>query len=119
MKVDLDGLDLTGICSAAIVQSLDENKKDAMIRGAIEYLFNPKEGAYSKRPPIQEAYEQAVRQETIKLLREELTKNGTLDDRIASVLREAINRAFSAENRETMINKIADQISQGLRLDTW
>lgn len=113
MKVDLDGLDLSGICSAAIMQSIDESKREQMISEAISYLLTPKRSyGSSTTSPLQEAFEMAIRRAAVSVVESEiLTKDGQLDEKVSSVIREAVERAFSGNNRET------EQIQRGLRIE--
>ena len=71
IKVDLSGINFQEIFSAALMQQLDQEKKDALIKQAVQFLMTPQSNSYYGKnvTPLQEAYNGAMRnvaQEHIK-----------------------------------------------------
>lgn len=118
MKIDLgDSEQLKAIMSAAIFQSLDDVKKEAMIKQAIAHLLAPGEPVYQggKRRPslLEEAYQWAVETHAKRMAHEILEQDDTVKGQIRSLLSEAMERAL-VTHREATVERLANALGDGL-----
>lgn len=115
MDLKLDPETLKDVVSAAILKSLDEGKRDALIEGAIKYLLTPQGGSgyHKAESPLQTAFNQAVHVVAIQIAKETLEKDATVSANIQALLTEAFTKVMG-ENREKTVSSIADAIVTGL-----
>lgn len=116
MKLDLsDSAELQKVVAAAIVQTVDANKRDALVATAIEHLIAPpKDRGYGAPPsPLECAFRDAVtafaRRESVALLEGDEALKGT----IRSLLAEAAERAF-VTNRDATVANMAEALVRGM-----
>lgn len=115
MDIKLDPETLKDVVSAAILKSLDDTKRDALIESAIKYLLTPQGGsAYNKaESPLQMAFNNAVHGVAIQIAKETLEKDATVNANIQALLTEAFTKVMG-ENREKTVSSISDAIVKGL-----
>ena len=118
MQVKLDAVDFQEVFTAAILQSLDEGKKEELIKGALTFLLNKSSDSYSKKSPLQDAFETALRAETITFAREYISKDETLKESIQGLIQESVLK-ITTDAREKTVDKIAEKIIEGLYSDKY
>jgi hypothetical protein len=117
MAIDLNlkAGDLQEIVSAAILKSLDEEKRNALIEGAIKYLLTPGENrsAYSSRPtpsPLQEAYNSAIYSVAVAEVRKLLESDQRVKDAIAQYVTAGITAAAKSGNLAESIGALISKL---------
>jgi hypothetical protein len=116
VEIKLDNDLLKSVVSEAIVKSLDEEKRNALIQGAIQALLTPQQtsGYYGrKETPVEQAFNEAVRNVAHKVAEEMLAG----DERVRARLKELMNAALVKvmdDNREATVTKIADALAAGM-----
>lgn len=119
MEIKMDPEMLKDVVSAAILKSLDDTKRDALIESAIKYLLTPQGGGvYSKsESPLQRAFNTAVHQVAIQIAKDTFEKDESVKTKIQALLTEAFSKVMG-ENREKTVSTIADAIVKGLSSDS-
>jgi len=119
MDIKLEPDALRDVVSAAILKSLDEGKRDALIESAIKHLLTPQGGsAYHKaESPLQTAFNNAVSLVAQQVAVETMKNDATVQANIQALLTEAFTKVMS-ENREKTVSTIADAIVKGLSSET-
>lgn len=116
VKLDLgDNANLQDIISAAILQTLDEKKRESLLTQAIAYLLTP-ERAYAGAParsPLEDAYKTAVESQARRMAFDMLDKDEALKEKLRGLLTEAMERAF-VTHREATVERVANAISEGM-----
>ena len=104
------------IVSAAILQTVTAENRDALITQAIASLFAPNSSGYgSKQSPLQDAFNSAVFAKARQIVIEVLDLDETLNNKIKAIIVEAAEKALSDEKRDDMINSMASAIAAGFR----
>lgn len=116
MKLDIDDDQMKSLLSEAIYASLDEKKRGALIKGALEHLLTPDRNSgygVTGQTPIQRAFNNAIETVANTVVREELTKNEAVRAKIEEMMASAV-AAFIGAERETMIKRMSDAIASSL-----
>lgn len=117
MDIKLDEQMMHGLVSEALLKTLDEEKRNMLIVGAIKHLLTPVEGhgyGGSKQPsPLQFAFQNAVRVTAERLTLERLSSDSELKEKINGLLTEALAQVMET-NREKTVNAIAEAITKGM-----
>ena len=116
MDLKLDQEMLSAVVSGAIVNAIDENKRDSLIQGAIKALLTPPEsrGYYGTREtPIEQAFNEAVRSIARQVAEQMLSKDESVLTRLRELLSQAVEKVMN-DNREATIAKIADALAAGM-----
>lgn len=112
MKIDLDGPQLKEAVAAAVLQSLDEQKKGELITDAIKFLLTPEKGQYGRETvaPITEAFRQACHTLAFERCKELLKGEAELWAKLDAVIREAVDNALKGEQREKLVSNIQSAV---------
>lgn len=117
MDIKLDEQMMHGLVSEALLKTLDEEKRNLLIMGAIKHLLSPVKGSslYDKDrvSPLQEAFQYALRNEAQKWVAERLSTDEALKTQINSLLTEALTQVMET-NREKTVASIAEAITKGM-----
>ena len=104
------------IVSAAILQTVTTENRDALIAQAIANLLAPNSSGYGrKESPLQEAFNSAVFNKAKQIVVEALDLDETLNTKIKAIVIEAAEKALSEEKRGEMINSMASAIAAAFR----
>jgi hypothetical protein len=114
MKLELDNDAMKGLIGESILQSFDEQKRDAIIRAAIESLLQPIKDGYSRgKTPLQEAFEAALSFKAREMAREAIEKDSGIQAQIEALIADA-QKKFFVEKREAMVDKMADALQRAI-----
>lgn len=115
MELKVGDEQLKSIVSEAIMRSIDEKQREALIQGALTALLTENQnGTWGNRStPIQDAFNGAVREVAVATAREMLQKDERIIDQIKGMVTEACQRVF-VEQREKVIYRIAEGISSAM-----
>lgn len=114
MNIQLDPETLKSIVAEAIMASLDDKKREALISGAISHLLTPNTERYgSQKSPLDDAFRYAVQQVAQKIATEMIANDEVVKTKIRTLLNEAMLRVMET-NREATINKLANAITEGM-----
>lgn len=101
----------------AMYKSIDEQKREALIKGAIETLLTAKADAYGYRKsssPLQDAFDQAIQQVARELVIETVRAEGPIRERIKALCGEALGRLLLADD-STLATEIAGAIARSIK----
>jgi hypothetical protein len=117
LELDLDKEKLETIVSAAIFQTIDQNKRDILIKDAIRHLMTPQKSdrlTYgTPKSPISEAFEYAIRNVAIKVCGEMLAADPTVQDKLKTLINEALEGLMTTYRAAT-VEKLANAIAAGM-----
>lgn len=116
MDIKLDTPQLRELLAQAVLASLDEVKRDMLIKGAIEFLVTKDTSGgygYNRKSPIEDAFNYAVRDVAQKTANDMLTNDSGLQEKLRELVNEALVRLMET-NREKTVEKIADAIAAGM-----
>lgn len=120
LKIDSEGMN--ALVAKAIMDSLTPEKREQLIQAAIAGLLERKRSTRlgaSDKSELQEIFEQATYATASQVIREGLEKDAVFREKIDSVFREAVERAFTGDGREKMVEQISRQIVEGLKIDRY
>jgi cytochrome P450 len=113
MDIKIDTPQLRELLAEAVMASLDQVKRDALIQGAVQHLITQNTSAYDRTSPIEQAFMYAVRDVAAKIANDMLANDKTVEERIRGLVNEALERLMVA-NREKTVEKLADAIAAGM-----
>lgn len=115
MDIKLDTPQLRELLAQAVLASLDDAKRDILIKGAIEFLVTKETTGYghNRRSPIEDAFNYAVRDVAQKTANDMLTNDSGLQEKLRALVNEALTRLMDT-NRAKTVEKIADAIAAGM-----
>lgn len=103
MEIKLDGDAVASIAATAIFEAMDIDTRNSVIQQALSYLLTPAQvtSGYNNRgaseTPLQQAFNQGVRDATFKLVREYITESEEIKQGILSMLGPLITAALEGE----------------------
>jgi hypothetical protein len=113
--ITLNDSQLTDVVSQAILQSMDAEKQQTLIKDAIKYLLTPN-SPYSGAPrisPLLNAFHQGIRNVTEKLIEQRLANDASVQQAINELITEAIQNV-TVVNREQTVKALTAAITEGL-----
>lgn len=117
MNISLDSEQLKSLVSEAIFKSLDEEKRNALVQGAIAHLLTPASTGYGRaKSPIEDAFMYGVQAVATRIATEILENDEKVKEKIRDLLNESLVRVMET-NREETIRKLADNITRGMAFD--
>lgn len=118
MQIQLTDEQLGGLLSKAVVASLDETTRAALIERALAHLVTPpKPNGYGGRAdpsPLYQAFQFAIEQVARKRATELLADNPEVQAQIDGLLREALERTFSGDKREEIVQRLSYTLADSL-----
>jgi pyruvoyl-dependent arginine decarboxylase (PvlArgDC) len=104
------------IVSAAILQTVTAENRDALITSAIASLLAPNSSGYGGREsPLQVAFNLAIQQTARQIVKEMLDTDEQIKAVVEEIIISAAKKAFSSEKKDTMIDSMANAIAEGFR----
>ncbi len=110
-----EGEALTALVTEAIFNSLAQEKRDELVKQALQGLIEPQQrGTYGDRKSrLEEAFEQATFQTAQAIVREHLAKDATWRAKIKSLVDEAFVKVLEDDTRRTeLVCNMADAIQK-------
>jgi hypothetical protein len=114
MDIKLDGPQVKEVVAAAVLQHLDQNKRDELVKAALAHLMTPqKRGTYGRESstPLEDAFKNAcalaARERVVAMFKE----GGSLREKLDSVVEESVKTAFEGDMRDKLISNIAEAIT--------
>lgn len=118
MEIKIDDYAIRQAVNEAILRSLDDAKREALIGAAIKTLLDApiKQNAYGERSmaPIQRIFEEEVYGFARKSVQQKLDNDGAFKERISKIISSALDKAFSDDNSE-LLNNITKLITESLK----
>ena len=104
------------IVSAAILQTVTAENRDALITAAISSLLKPNSSGFgAKESPLQAAFNSAIHQKAKQIVTEMLDADEQIKTALENIIISAAKKAFSAEKKNDMIDSMASAIAAGFR----
>jgi hypothetical protein len=117
IKIDLTGSDLGTVISAAILNSLTQDKRDTLIKDSIKYLLTSrKKDTWSQGPDVtnlQIAFNRAVDGVAYEICKEMLKEGTEAHAELQAVIVEGYKK-WASEGHEKLVQKISQNISSGI-----
>lgn len=112
MKIDLDDANLKKLVSEAILASLTDEKRSALIQGALQYLLAPGEkmngyGRAITPSPIEEAFNLAINGVAHTVANEMLRNDPMVKNEIKKLITKAVEKMA---NSDEAVEKVRDAI---------
>lgn len=115
MQINLDETMMKSLVSEALMKSLDEEKRNALIQAAIEHLLTPQKD-YSGRPqpsPIESAFRYALTDCAKRIAEDHLASDAAIAEKIRGLITDALVK-ITETNREETVRGIAATLIAGL-----
>lgn len=118
IKLELPEGQMQEYVSEALLRSLDEEKRDVLIKSAIQHLLSPGKGDLTGRGTsmLQDAFNMAVRAAAIEIVREEMKADSALRIRIADLYKAAIQRFMEADESEKLIERLVSGLEDAIQI---
>jgi hypothetical protein len=116
LKIDIGADQMKDLVSEALLRTLDDEKRDALVKAAIAHLVAPNKtpGYYGRQAsPLEDAFNQAVSWLARDIARKQLEEDAGLHAKIVGLLNEAMERLLTT-NREKTVERLADAIAAGM-----
>lgn len=104
---------LKRLISEAIFQSLEEGKREKLIKEAISYLLRPAGDRAGNESPIEGAFRRACIAVTEKIAEETVAKDEDFQAKVKGLLVEAVER-FNGQAREKLTQRLAEAIGRAV-----
>lgn len=115
MKIELNEEHMKQMVSEAMLRSLDDKAREALIAKAMAYLMTPQEDTYGRKKNsiLQDAFQNAMYTAAQVVARELLTNDAGVQQKIRDLLNEALVKAFETDREATVMN-LAGTIGRAL-----
>lgn len=116
MEIKLDDPKMQEVISAAILKEIDDSSREVMIAKALKFIMEkPSKGqyGYSEVSPLEQAFNNAVREVAIKVAFKELEENVDLKNKLKDLLNKSVNELI--ENETSTVRVIADAIADAMK----
>jgi hypothetical protein len=102
------------IVSAAIMRSIDQQTRDALITDAVTYLLTPKkrDAWGTGRSPLQDMFREAVASCARDMVREQIKTDPQFSAQVQAVVAQAAMKLFT--DKDKLVDKVANAIESGL-----
>jgi hypothetical protein len=114
MKIELNDEQLKATIGEAILRSIDEKTREALIKNAIEHLLAPTQGSsYEKSHGslLEKAFKEQVTWTAQQLIREMLDSDDALKSRIKALISAAAEKALL---NEKLVENLANAVQRAL-----
>lgn len=124
MKLDVDGTQLEALLHSAIVESLGDKGREAIIREAVAHLTTAPASSSGydrdKRPsPLMSSLHAAARAVAEKHIATKLTEDKAFIEQVEALYVDAARRMFDVENREKLATKLATAMGNAISQDRY
>jgi BMFP domain-containing protein YqiC len=113
VDLKIDTPQLRELLAEAVMASMDQVKREALIQGAVQHLLAKSNDSYNRTSPIEQAFQYAVRDVATKLANDMLTNDKEVEAKLRGLVNEALERLMTT-NREATVTKLADAIAAGM-----
>lgn len=117
LRVDDDAM--KSLVAKSIVDSLTPEMREKLIKDAITNTLQAGSDGYSKKSPLQQAFNVAVEQEARKYAAHVIAEDAEFQGQIKSLFSDVAGKLFAVETRENLVNNIADTITRALTKDRY
>lgn len=107
MEISLKEIDMKEVVTKAIFDSLEEKKKEQLIKAALESLLTVGNSSYNRTSPLQDAFNDAVRIKSREIISEKLANDEAFKAELNKLISEAMTKFFT-QKREEAIDKMVD-----------
>lgn len=112
--VNIDSKEMNELLSKAIMSSLDESKRDILIKAALDHLVTRDNSYYGgRKSPIEDAFQSAVQKVATQIAEQLVVGNAEVMEKMRSLVNEALLR-LTETNREQTVTRLADVITQAM-----
>lgn len=120
MDLKISDEQLKSVVAGAVLTAISPDQRQALVEGAIVKLLEPQEplDRYSskKRPSrVEEAFIDAVAVVAREEVRRLMNEDDGVRAKVAAIVRDATDRAFTGEAREQLVNRMAGAILNTMR----
>jgi hypothetical protein len=119
-RIDIPQEQWGAMIGAAVMASITNDNRDKLIRDAVTALLTPSGSSWdNKKSPLQIAFEQAVNAQARLIVDAELNGNQEIQSRVRAILAEALDKALTGDNREKLVNRMAEALIEGFNIDRY
>ena len=115
--IKLDGVDFKEIFSAAIIQHMDGEKKDDLIKQSISMLIEPRDngGGWNSRKSsiLEDAFESALRSSATRIVSDHFESDPEYKKAIESICVDSIKRIID-EEKESIVDRVVYVLKDAL-----
>ena len=120
MDVKLDSATMEGLVSKAIFDMLTEDKRDELIRGAIQSLMKrPSGSGYNAMTELERLFAEAAQTAARKLIIQKLDGDAAFQDGVKQVFEKAWVGAFTGDAGDKLAEKMSGAFRQALTGDRY
>lgn len=121
MDLKLTGTDLEPIVAKAIVDMLTPEKRDELIRNAVENLITKRDpyNTGQKKSELQQAFDRAVGRIADKMVEEKLTNDSAIMAELEKLLAEGWQLMLQDENRKKIVENISGALRRAITGDRY
>lgn len=117
LRVDDDAM--KALVAKSIVDGLTPEMREKLIKDAITNLLTKGSDGYSKKAPIEQAFNNAVEQEARRYAGEVLTSDPKFQQQLQSLFADVAAKLFATETRDDLVAGIAQTITRALTKDRY
>jgi len=113
-EIKLDDAQINKALEAAILVAIGEAGREAIITKAVDYLKRSPTSGYNSASPLMEIVQEAARQVAKTLLKDKLAADSEFGRQVVSLYADAARKMFSVENRDKMVDRLANVMADAL-----
>ena len=120
MDIKLDTASIKELIGESIMVSLNTEKRDALIQGALSYLLTKTTNTYNNRQedsPLESAFKHALGNIAREIATEALEKDERVRETIRKLIVEAVESLLDDKSYNNLVGKISAAITKGLVRD--
>ena len=120
MDVKLNDENMKDIIAKAVLDSMTPESRSEMIQSAIKSLLvTPTGNSYNKKSPLQDAFDDAVREVARQTAREQIVGSSEIATAITAMISEAWTKLMTDENRTKLVDRLVSALEKGLTGDRY
>lgn len=115
MNLQINDAQMKGLVQEALLRSLDENTRNALLQGAIASLMQSVGNNYHSVPKIREMYETAVYDVARRIVTDQLNNDLAFATKMHDLVSKAFDKVFT-EKSEELSSNFAEAISKAFKV---
>ncbi len=121
ISVNINSDDLKKLAGEAILRSIDQEKRDLLIKQAIEHLLAGPKDSYGRATasPLERAFRDAVEAVAQKIVTEELQKDDGVRETVRKLMTDAWAKMTGPEGYQNLVDRATAALSKAFVPDRY
>ena len=101
-------IDMKSIAATAMMQALDQGKRDELVKSALLHLMTPQGTGFGRQvSPLESAFQETIRNVAQDIVREQIKSDPTIRSRLETSVQQAFAKFFDGEKlADLMVSRL-------------